>query len=220
MKILALEFSSSQRSVAAFQAAEAGVAATLAEVIESGGLSNKPFAMIDAALRQAGWEREQIECLAVGLGPGSYTGIRSAIALAQGWQLATGVRLLGLSSAECIAAQAQTEGITGRVTVIVDAQRREFYAGLYDLAATGYRELEPLRLVPEAEVRDCLQPRQQLIGPEVSAWFPGTKLIFPRAANLARLAAKQTGFVPGETLEPIYLRETSFVKAPQPRPTG
>jgi len=36
------------------------------------------------ALKQAGLEREAIDCIAVGLGPGSYTGIRSAIALAQG----------------------------------------------------------------------------------------------------------------------------------------
>ena len=46
--------------------------------------------MIEEALREAGLEREQIEVLAVGLGPGSYTGIRVALSLAQGWQLASG----------------------------------------------------------------------------------------------------------------------------------
>ena len=57
-------------------------------------------ALIDDALREAGVEREQIDCLAIGLGPGSYTGVRAAIAVAQGWQLARGIRLLGVSTAE------------------------------------------------------------------------------------------------------------------------
>ena len=63
-------------------------------------------------------ERREIECIVVGLGPGSYTGIRGAIALAQGWQLASGVKLLGVSSVEGIAAQAQAEGIHGCVDVL------------------------------------------------------------------------------------------------------
>jgi len=64
--------------------------------------------------------------LAVGLGPGSYTGIRVALSIAQGWQLAGGVKLLGLSSVECVAAQAQAEKISGRVNVLIDAQRNDF----------------------------------------------------------------------------------------------
>src|SRR6185437_17099460 len=118
MKILALEFSSPQRSVAVVQRND---------FQESLSGSNEPFAMIDEALRAAKIEREQIECIAIGLGPGSYTGIRSAISIAQGWQLARGVKLLGVSSVEAIAAQAQSDGATGRVQVIVDAQRGEFY---------------------------------------------------------------------------------------------
>jgi len=39
----------------------------------------------------------------------------------------------------------------------------------------------------------------------------------PTAAMLARLAAERSDFIAGEKLEPIYLRETSFVKAPPPR---
>src|SRR3954469_15197603 len=98
MKILALEFSSPQRSVAVVQKGE---------FHESLSGSNEPFAMIDQALREAKLEREQIECIVVGLGPGSYTGIRSAISIAQGWQLARPISLLGISSVEGIAAQAQ-----------------------------------------------------------------------------------------------------------------
>ena len=58
---------------------------------------------------------------------------------------------------------------------------------------------------------------QVIVGPEVTRWFPAGKIIFPRAAMLAKLAMGRADFVSGNSLEPIYLRETSFVKAPAPR---
>ena len=48
----------------------------------------KVLGMAAEALQAAQLERGQVECLAIGIGPGSYTGIRCAIALTQGWQLA------------------------------------------------------------------------------------------------------------------------------------
>ena len=170
--------------------------------------------MMTKVLATAGLEREQIECLVVGLGPGSYHGIRAAIALAQGWQLANGVKLLGISSTEVIAAQAQAEGFAGTATVVVDAQRQEFYLARYEISSTACREMEPLRIVTLAEAQARETAGEILIGPEVTRWFATGKIIFPHAATLARLAATLTNFVAGETLEPIYLRETTFVKAP------
>jgi hypothetical protein len=54
----------------------------------------------------------------------------------------------------------------------------------------------------------------------VTKWFPGGRIIFPRAAALAELAARRSDFVPGEKLEPVYLRETNFVKSPPRRPAA
>jgi tRNA threonylcarbamoyladenosine biosynthesis protein TsaB len=210
MKILALEFSSPQRSVAVWNEG-----AAVSEVIEAlPGHSMRPFAMITAALQQAGLEREQIEGIAVGLGPGSYTGIRVAIAVAQGWQLARGVKTVGISSVEAVAAQAVVAGATGRCDVVIDAQRGEFYLAGYELSDRRYREAAPLRIVSRAEVESHVAGGEPLIGPEVTKWFPAGRLAFPRAADLARLAAARSDFVSGERLEPIYLRETTFVKAP------
>src|SRR5579863_8931783 len=106
MKILALELSSPQRSVALVQKTSSPAAILEYEAVETGGRSSKAFEMIEEVLRQSGVEREQVERLAIALGPGSYTGIRAGIALAQGWQLGMGTPLHGVSSAECIAAQA------------------------------------------------------------------------------------------------------------------
>jgi hypothetical protein len=57
----------------------------------------------------------------------------------------------------------------------------------------------------------------QLIGPEVTNWFAEGRLLFPRAAMLGQLALGRDNFVRGEKIEPIYLRETKFVKAPPSR---
>jgi tRNA threonylcarbamoyl adenosine modification protein YeaZ len=220
MKILALEFSCPRRSVAVVERQSQAAAQTLSEVAEvekPGARATPAMGWIDQALREAPVEREQVQCLVVGLGPGSYTGIRAAIAVAQGWQLATGVQLLGISSAECIAAQAQAEGMSGRVVVVIDAQRQEFYLGEYELTGGPCRELEPLRLANLAETQALASAGRQLAGPEVAAWFPGARVVFPTAATLGRLAAARTDFVAGEKLEPIYLRPTTFVKAPPPR---
>ncbi|HEY2082806.1 MAG TPA: tRNA (adenosine(37)-N6)-threonylcarbamoyltransferase complex dimerization subunit type 1 TsaB [Verrucomicrobiae bacterium] len=208
MKILALEFSSPQRSVAVTRQGE---------FHESLSGSNAPLTMIEDTLREAKLEREQIECLAVGIGPGSYTGIRAAISIAQGWQLARRVKIIGISSAECIAAQAQADGATGRAHVIIDAQREELYLATYELAPDGVCEIEPLKIVTVAEAQRRAEAGGVLIGPEVSRWFASGKVVFPRAATLGRLALNRTDFIAGEKLEPIYLRETKFAKAPPPR---
>jgi tRNA threonylcarbamoyl adenosine modification protein YeaZ len=217
MLTLALEFSSDQRSAAVIRESAAAAPAVCMEVVETGGQAAKALGLIDEALHNAQVEREHVECIAVGLGPGSYTGIRAAIALAQGWHLATDVKLLGLSSAAAIVAQAHAEGLTGRVAVVIDAQRQEFYLANYALDPGGWRELSPLRLASQAEVGACEAAGEILVGPQVTKWFAAGRRIFPRAAVLGRLASAQTGYVPGERLEPIYLRETMFVKAPPPR---
>jgi len=56
-----------------------------------------------------------------------------------------------------------------------------------------------------------------LIGPEVTRWFSNGRVVFPRAEMLGKLAFGRNDFVSGDKLEPIYLRQANFVKAPPPR---
>jgi tRNA threonylcarbamoyladenosine biosynthesis protein TsaB len=207
MTILALEFSSAQRSVAL-----ARDGSVLAEAGEGGGgRATNAFGLIEKVLAQSKVLREEVEVIAVGLGPGSYTGIRAAIALAQGWQLATGIKLLGVSSAEGLAAQAQAAQLFGRVNVVLDAQRGEFYLATWEISGAERAEISPLKIVPAAELLARRAAGEICAGPEME------RVLFPAAAAVARLAAGRTDFLPGEKLEPIYLRATSFAKAPAPR---
>ena len=220
MTILALEFSSAQRSVAVVSGRTGATASVVSEVVETGASRTMAFEMIRLVLQEAKLEREQIERLTIVLGPGSYTGIRVAVSIAQGWQLASGndrIKLLGISSVECLAAQAHAEKIQGRVNVVIDAQRNEFYLATYEMSAGGWTELGPLRILTRAEVELRASANEILIGPEVTRWFPCGRTVYPRAATLGQLAGNRNDFVAGEKLEPIYLRETNFVKAPPSR---
>ena len=184
-------------------------AVVLAEACELGGRDTKAFALIEKVLAAAKIAREEIEMIAVGLGPGSYTGIRAAIAVAQGWQLARGVKLLGISSAECLAAQAQ--GIFGRVNVVIDAQRGEFYLATWEISAAARAEIAPLKIVTAAEIAARKNAGEICAGPAAEP------VLFPSATMLARLATGREDFLPGEQLVPIYLREVNFVKSPPSR---
>jgi tRNA threonylcarbamoyladenosine biosynthesis protein TsaB len=216
MTILALEFSSPQRSAAVLESgADLPHASGCARENRASG--DQALNLVATALREAKLEREQIDCIVVGLGPGSYAGIRAAISLAQGWQLARNVKILGASSAECLAVQAQAAGLSGRVQIVIDAQRNEFYLAGYEIKDGLERMVEALRLVTPAEVEARRAAGDTLIGPEITRWFPKGHILFPDAATLARMAVERADFVGGETLAPIYLRETSFVKAPPPR---
>ena len=212
MIYLALEFSTERRSVAVLDSGRPADA-----VGEAGAPADGALELVERVLARARVEREQVGCLVVGRGPGSYAGIRSAIALAQGWQLATGVPLLGVSSVEGLAAEATAAGLTGRGNVVLDAQRGELYLAGYDLGAGAWREGAPLRLASMAEARARAEAGEPMLGPEVTRWFPTGRTMWPSALTLARLAAGRTDFIPGAALEPIYLRAVEFVKAPPPR---
>jgi tRNA threonylcarbamoyl adenosine modification protein YeaZ len=217
MKILAFDFSSEERSVAICDSLN-GAPAILGWASERGYRSTHAISLIETALASAKLTRDEIDCLALGIGPGSYTGIRAAIALAQGWQLATNIKTIGISSVECLAAQAQSANLLGRVHIVIDAQRNEFYCATYQITATDRAEVEKLQLVPAVDVEQRAKAGEIILGPDAKIF--GGRELFPDAGAVAKLAALNNSFVPAEQLEPIYLREVNFVKAPPPLFTG
>ena len=203
--ILALEFSSNRRSVAIADGKD-----VLARV-ETDEVKKPPLTLIDEALKNANLKRAAIETISIGIGPGSYTGIRSAIATAQGWQLACGINLLPISSAEVLAAAARANGQRGETHLLIDAQRTEYYHATWNLTDESQTETAPLRIIDMEEAT-----KLESFGPDLPK-VPNYQPLCLDAAILAQLAAKRTDFQPGETIEPIYLRPTEFVKAPPPR---
>jgi tRNA threonylcarbamoyladenosine biosynthesis protein TsaB len=209
MWTLAFEFSSDVRSVAVVQATDDPVVlgrASVKEVRRTPGL-----ALVEEALREASVDREQIGRLAVGLGPGSYTGIRIALALAQGWQLAAEVPSVGIASAEVLIHQEWRRGRRGRIHLVVDAQRGDLYHGIYTLLESGWETAAALKIEPASRLAE---DGAAWIAPETSPLLPWAEPVFPDAGILGCMAASHPTPIPASQLEPVYLRATTFVKAP------
>lgn len=102
---------------------------------------------IDAALAEAGVSRKQIACVVVGRGPGSFTGVRIAMATAKGVASALEVPLIGVSSLDAVAWNAQADGARGALAVVADAMRKEVYPVRYTLNEQGIERLEADRVV-------------------------------------------------------------------------
>jgi len=151
---------------------------------------------VDALLRQSGTHTGDIEALAVGIGPGSFTGVRIGLATARGLALALGIPAAGVSTLDALAA-----GAPGAVPV-VDARRREIFV-LQDesrVLAPGELELAPATVcVGSGAVR--YRAVLEAAGAEIPPDSDERHL--PRARFHARLARD---FGPAEAVEPLYLR--------------
>jgi tRNA threonylcarbamoyladenosine biosynthesis protein TsaB len=151
---------------------------------------------VDALLRQGGGKPGAIDALAVGIGPGSFTGVRVGLATARGLGLALGVPVAGVSTLDALAA-----GALGS-TPIIDARRREVFV-LQDeprVLAPGDLELEPGTLcVGNGAVRY----RTVLEGAGAEIPPDGDERHLPRARFHAALARD---FGPAEAVEPLYVR--------------
>jgi tRNA threonylcarbamoyl adenosine modification protein YeaZ len=81
---------------------------------------------IDAALKEAGWDKHSLSCLVVGQGPGSFTGIRTAIVTARTLAQALMLPLIGVCYLECLARAAGAP-----VAVVLAGSKGNFFAAAY-----------------------------------------------------------------------------------------
>lgn len=113
------------------------------------GHATRLLALADGLLAAAGVGWDELTMIAVGVGPGAFTGLRVGIATARGLAQSLGVPLTGVSSLRALAAPALAAGADGALAVI-DARRGEVFAAAYETADGGPRELtEPTALAPD-----------------------------------------------------------------------
>jgi tRNA threonylcarbamoyladenosine biosynthesis protein TsaB len=95
--------------------------------------------MIDAMLAKGGVRLDQLDGIAFGAGPGSFTGLRIACGIAQGLALGSGVPLLGVSTLEAIAEAAWQRDGARRVIASLDARMHEVYVAAYERDGDAWR---------------------------------------------------------------------------------
>jgi tRNA threonylcarbamoyladenosine biosynthesis protein TsaB len=207
MRFAALETSTDRCSVALWDAGE--IASLERHAGQRHGESLLP--MLRSLLAQAGIGVGQLEAIAFGAGPGSFTGLRIACGAAQGLALAHDRPVIGISTLEAIAEEAGA----ARVLACIDARMREVYCSALEKRGQRWHEVIAARCVaPEAV---AAPPGEGWIGcgDGFAVHGPlGLALVRPEirptAAAVARLAAPRLAAGEGTDAAlaaPLYLRD-------------
>lgn len=216
MSWLGLETSSSVGSVAL----ETAAGVRVREIPTPREQTERLLSLIDELLAEAGVSLHELDGIAVGRGPGSFTGLRVSMAVAQGLSAVSGVPLLPVSSLLGLAERARREYGCEEALVCVDAHMGEVYWALARRGVDGMETVGDERLGAPSTV----------VAPQGSAWFgvgsgfaahaealapllpPGRALphLVPSAVDLLPRAKRDLAAglatAPSAAL-PVYLRE-------------
>jgi tRNA threonylcarbamoyladenosine biosynthesis protein TsaB len=222
MRVLAIDTSHNEGSVALVEAAPSPFSAQIlasasARVSNAHGEAVLP--LVDAVLRSAGMALDRVDLIAVGIGPGSFTGTRIGVATAKGLAIGRGIALRGVDSFEALAVDARVPS-GSEVAVAIDARKGEVYLAVMSTTDDDVVRLtEPLHARPEEAwarlQRAAPLPRAAigdgvLLVPELAS-IVGRRIGVdsPRAVAIAALAgARQLRATLDEVdvLEPLYVR--------------
>jgi tRNA threonylcarbamoyladenosine biosynthesis protein TsaB len=191
--------------------------------------------MVDQVLQQADCRLTQLDGLIFGQGPGSFTGVRIGVGVAQGLAFGAELPVVGVSTMQAMAQLAYMEHQQTRVIASIDARMSEVYCGYYELDENALMQaklaeavLEPQLLA--AHFASCLGDDQRAfaVGTGWNAYpelLQGLKhnndipdILYPSAAamlDLGRHGFESDQGVSAEFAQPVYVRDTvSWKKLP------
>ena len=180
--------------------------------------------MADALLAEAGLGRHALDAIAVGRGPGAFTGVRLGISLAQGMALALDVPVVTVSSLAALALEAPDDGGDAAILAVIDARMGELYAACYRHDGRGSLVALDRERVTTAEALQLPEADAwQVVG---SGWATYAEVLasrlgangpraahgdrFPQAVHVARLAVEECRAGRAQAPElalPVYLRD-------------
>ena len=147
MKLLALDTSTTWCSVAAGD----GTHWCIRDEVAVDSHSERALALVDAVLGESQWRLADLDGIAFGAGPGSFTGLRVACGIAQGLALGADLPLVPVPTLLALALAAGTAHDAGRVLACLDARMREVYVAPVERGDAGWAEVEAARvLAPDA----------------------------------------------------------------------
>ena len=184
--------------------------------------------MVDHLLHHCGMDKEKLDLIAVGCGPGSFTGIRIGMATAKGLCLALGCPLIGISTLDALAHAAYPCPIP--VMPVIDARKSEIFCGLY--AADGKLTTPYMNIRPE-NVADIIGQETLFIGNGIDLYEDvfvsvlGEKfrkgpenLWYPRASAMAMMAVDRMSKNAAPEVNPIYVRPSDAALTLKKRSRG
>ena len=218
MNLLAFDTSTDALSIAVCKGAQVW------QHIGAGGAqaSSTLIPAIMALMSQAGLRFEDLNAIAFGKGPGSFTGLRTACSVAQGLALGAGVPVLPVDTLLAVAEEARFH-IDGdkplRVMSLLDARMDEVYAACYEFDGSVWTQHGDYGLCKPEELRQSTAPGAvwQIAGNAHAVY--GTRLpmmaaapvhALPTATAMLRLAPAllASGYaVPGDQALPTYIRD-------------
>ncbi len=217
MRILAIESSGTTGSLAALAGTELLSQAALDPQLRSARTLAPGIAQL---LRDVGWKPHDVEAVAVGIGPGSFTGLRLGVMTAKAFAYAVGAKVLGIGTLAAIAAR--TPQNAARVAVAIDAQRGEVYCGNFtrDLAGVLASENE-VAIATVEQWLASLTAEVTVTGPALGKLveqLPAGVNVAPRdlwspqASAIGNLAARRVARGESDdlwSLAPCYLRRSA-----------
>lgn len=175
--------------------------------------------MVETVLAEAGLTIGQLDAIAVGRGPGAFTGVRIAIGIAQGLAFAADLPVAPVSTLATLALGAARETGQTRIATALDARMGEIYWGAWEIAGATVKSLGEERVCAPALVNAA--PGAWLgVG---SGWTAYAEVLsqrllvsaclgerYPHAGDAAWLAAdpaRREDWVAAERALPVYLRD-------------
>ena len=166
------------------------------------GQAERLMPLLEDLVQAAGLGWRDLSRLAVGTGPGNFTGVRIAVAAARGLALGLGIPALGIPRLEALA-----HGLPRPITVIEDARRGEVYVQAFGTEDPEARLLEPSDL---AHVVTTPHVTGNAAGPD------GLPPAMPLTEAMARIAAARP--LPQPRPAPFYLRGADAAPPSDPPP--
>jgi tRNA threonylcarbamoyladenosine biosynthesis protein TsaB len=174
---------------------------------------------IRAALDLAGWRPNDVQLVAVTIGPGSFTGLRVGVMTAKTFAYATGCAVLGVDTLAVIAAQASVSP-EKQLWSVLDAQRGQLFAEKFAVVEGRWQSAAPAQIVDADAWLNALSANEFAIGSglkRLQTQLPpncavASDLWQPRAATVGELAWREYQSCRRDDLwklAPVYLRASA-----------